>query len=140
MTYTLNENDDPNGLCGSCCKLISSKQKHIKCNICYLNFHIKCSKIDIKSFENMEKRNDEILCLKCRDELLPFSHSIDDYKKKDPVLSESIKLFFKGLNEFNDESNDENYGNLSTLDCKYVDIESFNYKIKSVIYLYSILT
>ena len=57
------------------------------------------------------KSNDETMfCIKCNEEILPFFPNLSKLNKDlsgaaIPSSLNSIKSFFKGLNEFNDKSN-----------------------------------
>ena len=87
----------------------------------------------------------EQLCLKCKNETLPFQTLSDlqftkiNQKSTDKsedklshlpsgIPSEALKTFFKEINQINQSLTDENDEDQFGIDCKYVDIESFNFK------------
>ena len=125
--------------CSICKKTVQTKQKFIKCNICNYNVHLKCNKIDLKTYEKMQLNDETIFCLKCNEEILPFfpSSEINTNNlctdKKLTLFSNTIKSFFKGINELhdnqsNDDDDDDDDDDISPINCKYVDIDSFTHK------------
>ena len=117
-------------LCNSCHKQIKINQHFITCNICKHNFHTKCLNIDKITYEKM-RNNEDMLCLKCNEELLPFFPHRDELTKSNDLhLSDSIKLFFKEINTFhNDKISDED-DNFPPINCSYVDTENYHHKNK----------
>ena len=131
MSY-LNKNSDNTSLhfCDICKKNIRINHKYILCNICNCNFHLKCNKTDPKAYEKIRNNDDTMFCLKCNEKILPF-FPLNDSKCENKNFinsSNNIKLFFKSINEFQDNLSDEAENDLSPINCKYVDIENFKYK------------
>ena len=77
--------------CNSCHKQIKINHQFITCNICKHNFHTKCLKIDKITYEKM-RNNEDMFCIKCNEELLPFFPHRDELNKSNDLhLSDSIK-------------------------------------------------
>ena len=120
--------------CGICEKIIQTKQKFIKCNICNYNVHLKCNKIDLKTYEKILLNDETMVCLKCNEEILPFfqsselNNSTKCIDKKITNFSNTIKSFFKSINEFQDNQTNDDDDDISPINCKYVDIDSFKHK------------
>ena len=81
------------------------------------------------------KNNDETMfCLKCNEELFPFFPSsnknigINTNETQSDHLHDCLKSFFKGINEFNDNQINNSEDNTSPLNCKYLDISTFNHQ------------
>ena len=62
--------------CGICTKAVGKNHKAIQCDICDNWVHIKCNKIDKKTYELL-KGEQPWYCLKCTRFLLPFSSLTD---------------------------------------------------------------
>ena len=123
--------DNSNYPCGICNKIITRSNKHIKCNICNFRFHIKCNQTDEKTFQKMKQIDDSMICVKCNENNLPFfnmSHEINNDTLSTSPSNNSIKLFFKGINELVNNQNIIEDDNVLPINCKYEDISSFNYK------------
>ena len=115
--------------CGICNKVITRNNKHFKCNICNFRIHIKCNQIDERTFQKM-KHND-MTCVKCNENNLPFlnmSNELNNDALSNLPTNNSIKLFFKGINELMDNQNKIEDDNVLPIDCKYEDISSFKHK------------
>ena len=96
----------------------------------------------------MDKDKEVSMCIKCNKENFPFS---DDKCKEfetfnqECLASDTIKMFFKGINDFNnqqlnDNNKDEDFDITPIIDCKYFDLNSFKVnkednKIFSLIHL-----
>ena len=117
--------------CGVCLKKIQKRHKFVNCGVCKSKIHIKCNNIEYTTFNKMKKEKEVSMCVKC-DEHLPF-HDLREREMKnfnqDFHASEDMKLFFKGLNDFNKQHdmhrNIDDIDITPLLDCKYFDIESF---------------
>ena len=137
--------ENPKYPCGICNKTIGKNHRAIRCCICNYKVHIKCNKTDKKSYEKLEKTKDPCICIACKEENLPFSKLTDEQFKlmsnainidDDHDLahslfpSESLKCFFKGINDLTNPNNANSDGDVDNIpiNCKYVDINSFNYK------------
>ena len=143
-----NYQDDPEDeitnikhICGVCNKTIARNHKAISCCICNLKIHIKCNRTDIKTYEKNNKANEGCICIMCKEETFPFFNLTDEnflitakstlmdkdnFSQISLLPSESLKLFFKGINDFLDP-NSEDDDNIP-LNCKYVDINTFKHK------------
>ena len=135
-----NEHDESNPKipCGVCNKNIAEQHKRVTCSICNYRVHIKCNKIDVKTFDNI-KNKQEVFCVTCKEEIFPFQKLtqqqffLTSFKGQNTDIgdlehlfpSESIKMLFKNINEFNNSG--DNQDEMPPLNCKYVDVESFNY-------------
>ena len=125
----------PVSLCGFCSKKIHKQHKFVSCSICKSKVHIKCNNIEWTTYNKMDKDKEISMCNTCNRENFPF-HDVRERDheifNREFLASEDIKLFFKGINDFN---NQQNNGNSDTtnddlditpiLDCKYFDINSF---------------
>ena len=134
--------------CIICSKTIAKTHRNLKCHICDGNVHIACNKIDAKSYNSLKKENATIFCLKCQTENIPFQNLTDlqfcatnkglnteTHKLEEiSITSTSLRSFFKEINKsnpfehFDDEDDDEE--DASLINCKYVDLNTFNYKPK----------
>ena len=127
-------NDFPTYPCGICHRLVGQTHRYIRCNICNYKVHIKCNETDEKTYEKMKNLDETMFCLKCNEELLPFfpssnkNISIKTNETQSEHLQDSIKLFFKGINEFNGNQINNSEDNTPPLNCKYLDISTFNHK------------
>ena len=134
--------ENPKYPCGICNKTIGKNHRVIRCIICNHKVHIKCNKTDVKSYEIIKKTNEPCICINCKEENLPFSKLTDEQFKlmsnainidddKDLAYSlfppESLKSLFRGINEVTNENINDETEELP-INCKYVDISSFNYK------------
>ena len=120
--------------CGICKNAIQSNHKFLKCNICKHKVHLKCNQTDKKTYERIRYNDDTIFCLKCNEEILPFFPSSETNSnnlysgKKLAHFSNSIKSFFKNINEFQDKQKEYNEDNIPPINCSYVDIDNFDHK------------
>ena len=57
-----NEHDESNPKipCGVCNKNIAEQHKRVTCSICNYRVHIKCNKIDVKAFDKIKNKVDNI--------------------------------------------------------------------------------
>ena len=117
--------------CEFCSKKIQDRHKYIVCALCKCKVHIKCNNIEYATFNKM-KSNEISMCIICNREHLPYYDSGTDARRdfnQEYVVSEDMKLFFRGLNDLNDQqhnktSNDD--PDLSPIiNCKYIDIDTF---------------
>ena len=134
MRYFVEPNDDsPSFPCGICHKQVGKTHRYIRCNICNYKVHIKCNETDEKTYEKMKNNDETMFCLKCNEELLPFFPSTNTSLNKNNTethslhISDSIKSFFKGINEFNDNLVNSNEDDNQPLNCKYLDTTTFNH-------------
>ena len=73
-----------------------------------------------------------MICIKCNKEIFPFfsteSNNSGSYITQF-LASDTIKLYFKGINEFNNnqnlENNEDDFDLTPIINCKYLDINSF---------------
>ena len=125
--------DNPKYPCGICTKPVNKTHRYIRCNICNYIIHINCNETDENTYKKMKNYDETMFCIKCNEENLPFFPSLvekhdDKIESQFQSSSNSIKAFFKGINEFNDNQiNGSDDENLPPLNCKYLDIRSFNY-------------
>ena len=76
------------------------------------------------------------MCIKCNKENFPFFSDEKNRRSesfnKEFLASENLKMFFKGINDFNNqelnniEGNEDDLEITPIIDCKYVDLNSFN--------------
>ena len=124
--------DNPKYPCGICTKPVNRTHRYIRCNICNYKIH-NCNETDENTYKKMKNYDETMFCIKCNEENLPFFPSLvekhdDKIESQFQSSSNSIKAFFKGINEFNDNQiNGSDDENLPPLNCKYLDIRSFNY-------------
>ena len=144
----MNNNEEPSGAspkypCAICNKTIAKNQKSIRCCICNYKIHMKCNKTDKDTFEQIIRENISQICLKCKEENIPFQKLTDHHffastkginKNIEDLLdivspSNSLKLFFNEINNLGNTTNTE-VENPTSINCNYVDLNSFNYKPK----------
>ena len=133
--------------CNICAKTIAKNHRKLQCHICDENIHIKCNKTDIKSYNNLKKDNATIFCLKCQIENVPFQNLTDlqfcavnkgldtdtEVLQQISVTSSSLRSFFNEVNKSNPFDNSDPDGDeddTSGINCKYYDLNEFNYKPK----------
>ena len=132
--------------CGICSKTIAKNHRNIQCFYCSAKVHIKCNKTDVKTYNKINKENQQIMCINCQTENIPFQNLTDlqfcavnkglntdtEVLQEVSVTSTSLKTFFKEINNTNpfehlDLDNEEDE-NAALINCKYEDLCSFNYK------------
>ena len=124
--------ENPVYTCGICNKIIGKNHRYIRCNICNYKVHIKCNETDDRTYLKMKKNEETTFCIKCNEDLLPFFPTLNKNHNDVTRISElsslnSVKSFFKGLNEINNDQINDNNDSLPPINCKYEDITSFNY-------------
>ena len=121
-------------LCGYCLNKIGSTHKFITCALCKSKIHIKCNNIERKSYDKMLNDKQVSMCIKCNTENLPFysgSKSSNFDSANESLVSDIIKMYFKGINDLNNQhinncdNNEEDLDITPIIDCKYVDLNSF---------------
>ena len=63
--------------CNECTKYCRINQKSVKCSICSIFVHKKCTPLTGAQYDNIKKSPNEYFCLKCIKENLPFGESPD---------------------------------------------------------------
>ena len=121
--------------CGYCLNKIGSTHKFITCALCKLKIHIKCNNIERNSYDKMLNDKQVSMCVKCNTENLPFylgsKSSNDESFNKELLVSDIIKMYFKGINDLNNQhingfdKNEDDFDITPIIDCKYVDLNSF---------------
>ena len=143
----MNYFNEPVGLnpkypCGICNKNIAEGHRAIRCDTCNYKVHIKCNNTDANTYKKV--KDDPQTCLKCKEENIPFlalneqqfsaiikrGSNIDLEKMSSIFPSNNLKSFLKEINMFNQNDTDNNEGDLNGMNCKYIDIESFNFEQK----------
>ena len=131
MNYFVDPSCDPLKFpCGVCKKNIAKNHRAITCIICKYKVHIKC-KESIFPFQTLT--GDQFIATASKG----LNINVDNfYNSCSP--STSLKNFFKEINNYEkyDFNNDENP---SSINCKYFDINSFNYCAVKINFLYSTL-
>ena len=142
MNYFVDPSCDPLKFpCGVCKKNIAKNHRAITCIICKYKVHFKCNKLDASTYDKILRENQQTICIKCKESIFPFQTLTGDqfittaskglninvdnfYNSCSP--STSLKNFFKEINNYEkyDFNNDENP---TSINCKYFDINSFNY-------------
>ena len=124
--------------CGYCSRKIGLNHKFVNCALCKSKIHIKCNNIEAIVFSKMDKDKEVSMCNKCNKENFPFfpdekPRESESYNfNKEFLASENLKMFFKGLNDFNNQeinnavNSDEDFDLIPIIDCKYVDLNAFN--------------
>lgn len=133
---------EPKISCNVCSKTIACNHKKIHCMSCKNYSHIKCNKIDSKTFDHLVKKSETTLCISCKNDNIPFQ-TIDDIQlsavnkcievnsdliNEITITSSTLRKFFSDVNTTNplhplglkDDESDE-----FTINCKYVDISDF---------------
>ena len=100
--------------CGICLKKIAVNHKYIDCVLCSYRVHIKCNKVDNKTYENIKKYGESQFCIKCKEDIFPFQKlteqqlfitSKNGFNNDMELLNlnifpiEKMKLFFKEIND-----------------------------------------
>ena len=135
--------------CGVCEKTIAKNHRHITCNTCKSNLHIKCNKTDEITYNRIIKDKEDLTCIKCKQENIPFqdltdlefsvvSNGIENSTNIESienisVTSTSLRKFFSEINKSNPfddlkTSLDDDDDDSIQINCKYTDVGSFNYK------------
>ena len=132
--------------CGVCTKTIAKNHRRIQCNLCNSSVHIKCNKTDPKTYNDIIKEKQMVICLNCQINNIPFQNlselefsaaikCIDtdtEILEKVLVTSTSLNNFFKEINKSNPFDHPDNIkeedDDAILLNCKYVDLSSFDYK------------
>ena len=130
--------------CGICSKNINKNHRYIKCNICNYRVHIKCNKTDTSTYERSNKTSEPLFCIKCQEEAIPFQKLTDhqffatsskgineelDSLKISVFPINRLKSFFKEVNNLSVNPREDEEDNLTEINCNYVDINSFDYKV-----------
>ena len=111
--------------------------KIISCNICKFEIHIKCNRIDDKTYEKIKIKKLTQICIKCKEDNIPFQSlnnqqlfninektldgKIMDEIKQPIFPSRSLKTFINEMNNI-DNVNDNND---IPIKCDYVEPGSF---------------
>ena len=122
-------------ICGFCSKNINKRHKFVTCTLCKSNIHIKCNNIELTTFNKLNKDKEVSMCRKCNNDNFPFADDVrrdHEIFNRDFLASDDIKMFFKGINDFNNQqinnneiAIDEDFDLSPIIDCKYFDINSF---------------
>ena len=132
---------NPKYPCGVCNKNLAKNHRFIRCIICNYKIHIKCNNTDPNTYKKITKSKEPQVCLKCKEETIPFqalddqqffaavnkgiNRDLDDLSTIFP--SDCLKAFYKEINTFYQSNNENEEGGLAGIDCKYFDIESFDF-------------
>ena len=121
--------DNPIYPCGICNRIIAKNHRYIRCNICNFKVHIKCNETDDKTYAKMKTNDETMFCIKCNEDIMPFFPTLSGKRNySDLSTSSSVKSFFKGLNELNNNQIDDSNDTSPPINCKYEDISSFKHK------------
>ena len=122
--------------CGYCSRKIGTTHKFVNCAICKSKIHIKCNNIEAIAYNKMEQGKEISTYIKCKKENFPFSSDEknrgSESFNKEFLASENLKMFFQWINDFNNqdlnnvESNEDDLELTPSIDCKYVDLNSFD--------------
>ena len=110
--------------CLVCKKNIDKYQKILSCCLCDYRIHRKCN--SKKDNFNRIDNNTYSICAHCKQTTLPFQNYTDEPPKPVTESTYDIKSYFKSINELN-RGHGEDIHDDQPINCKYVDIESFNY-------------
>ena len=109
---------------------------------CQYRVHIKCNKINNKTYENVKRSGESQFCIIYNEEIFPFQKLIEQQfyitskfgLKNDRDLSvvnnfpiERLKLFIKEINDISMNTKDQE-DNFEEVNCNYIDIGSFYHK------------
>ena len=121
--------------CAICTKKFQKRHKFVNCALCKSKIHIKCNNIEYTTFNKMGIDKEVTMCIKCNRENFPFFDTREKEHtnfNQEFLASEDMKMFFRGLNDFNTHQNDihndlteESVDLTPIIDCKYFDINSF---------------
>ena len=112
---SMHPHDQSENICGYCLRKIGLTHKFVNCALCRSKIHIKCNNIERIAYNKMDKDKEVSMCIKCNKANFPFS---DDKGKefetynREFLASDTIRMFFKGINEFNNQQlndNDEDF-------------------------------
>ena len=93
-----------------------------------------CNNIERKSYDKMLNDKQVSMCINCNTENLPFylgSKSSNNESFNKELLASDIKMYFKGINDLNNQhidgfdKNEDDFDIISIIDCKYVDLNLF---------------
>ena len=77
--------------CKICSKAVASNHHAVQCDKCHIWVHIKCNKINLKTYKLLQKSPLVRYCIKCFEDIVPFgglSPMRNSLKQtKDPKLS-----------------------------------------------------
>ena len=134
--------------CGICKKAVATNHHAIQCDSCHTWIHIKCNKLNKKDYREYQRNPDKsFVCINCLADVVPFTtmnnnqfnlavtKGINFLCDADVNFSPSAteQQFFDRLNHAininafdinNDDAQDND--DLSTIDCKYYDVEGFD--------------
>ena len=133
--------------CEVCTKRIGVNHRFINCSACNGKVHIKCNKMDLKTFKAINKDN-SLICIKCQADNIPFQDLTDlqflavskgldtdsEALQEVSVTSTSLRTLFQEINKsspFEQLDSEEDEGNATLINCKYTDLSSFNYKTQN---------
>ena len=126
--------NQPDSLCGFCLRNINKRHKFINCSLCRSKIHIKCNNIELATYNKMKRDKEVSMCRKCNNDNFPFADDLSREQEtfnREVLASEDIQMFFKGINDFNNQQNnvditdDDDFDLTPIIDCKYFDINSF---------------
>ena len=119
--------------CGICSKAVANNHQAIKCDKCNLWIHIKCKKINKKTYNLLKPDCSYWFCISCTKEFLPFS-SIEDGEFAHAAFGKKIKFTHvsntpKSIKEnfiqvINSENNSSRYFTLNDLAALSYDINN----------------
>ena len=66
------------------------KNRFITCNLCNYKVHIKCNETDVKTYEMMKNNEQTMICIKCKEENIPFFSSSNNEMMKEFNNSQSL--------------------------------------------------
>ena len=123
----------PANPCGICEKPFEARRKYVVCTLCRSNIHIKCNDIEYTTFNKMKKKEIS-MCKKCNQHF-PFSEvrDLDRNSDQEHSASEDMRLFFRSLNDFNQQHNPSKKDTQESepiIDCKYIDTKQSNLTAK----------
>ena len=135
MYFSKEMNQSIQVFCEICLKNIDDFQKKIECCLCHCKLHFKCNKKKIPHANIIDDRFEYSFCLNCKENITPSQMNTDISKKKSENLNQYLKEFFKSVNEINEnhkkDNDDDDDLDPHTINCKYIDIESFSFKENS---------
>ena len=74
--------------CKICNKAVANNHHAVQCDKSHIWVHIKCNKINLQTYEFLQKSPSAWYCIKCFEDIVPFGAMRNSLKKnKDPELS-----------------------------------------------------
>ena len=127
MILSKSLNKEKQYLCEICTNIIEEIPRAVSCCLCKFIAHKKCIKKHRGKFMLNDIKNEYPMCIDCKENTLPFQKRVKE-KSSELKNNSNLKNFFNTINANNLENiNNKAVNEISPLNCKYVDYDSFNH-------------